>query len=74
METHGSLSGTKRSHPEFLADSAEQIAFSIDLTGLRDKITQVFQEAIARARGSQQKSSEPAISEAREVGWENDAF
>ena len=74
MKTRGSLSGIKESYPEFLADSAEQIARSIDLTGLRGKITQAFQEAIARAKGSQQKSSEPVISEAREVGWENDAF
>ncbi len=41
----------KRNEPEFLADSAEQIAESMDKTGLRDKITQAFTVAIARARG-----------------------
>ena len=63
----------KRSHPEFLADSAEQIAESIDRTGWRGKLEQAFQVAIARARGSRQKSSEPAINETREVDLGNDA-
>ena len=40
----------RRCHPEFLPDSAEQIAHSIDMTGLRGNIAQAFQAAIARAR------------------------
>jgi len=43
------LIGT-HSCPEFLPDSAEQIAHSIDMTGLRAKIDQAFQVAIARSR------------------------
>ena len=58
---------------EFLTDSPEQIAESTDRAGLRDKLDQVFQTAIARARGSRQKSVEPAINEAREVDSGNDA-
>jgi|GEM_PF-4859622 acyl-CoA reductase-like NAD-dependent aldehyde dehydrogenase len=55
----------KRNDLEFLSDSAEQIARSIDMTGLRTEIDQAFEAAIARARGRWQKSSEPAIDEAR---------
>ena len=58
---------------EFLTDSPERIAESIDRTGLRDKLDQVFQTAIARARGSRQKSVEPATNEAREVDIRDDA-
>ena len=57
---------------EFLTDSPERIAESIDRTGLRDKLDQVFQTAIARARGGRQKSVEPAINEAREVDIQDD--
>jgi len=71
MQSHSS---DKQPYLRYMADSPEQIADSVDRTGLRGEITQVFQEAIARARESQQESSEPAISEAREVDGENDAF
>jgi len=57
----------KRNDLEFLPDSAEQIARSIDMTGLRDKIGQDFEAAIARARGHPQSSSEPAINEDSEI-------
>jgi hypothetical protein len=53
------LRGRKRSDPEFLADSAEQIAESIDRTGLRDKIAQAFTAAITKVRERQDKSCEP---------------
>jgi hypothetical protein len=39
-------------HLEYMADSAKQIADSIDRTSLRDKLDEAFQAAIARA-GSQ---------------------
>ena len=65
--------GKSNTFVEFLTDSPEQIAESIDRTGLRDKLDQVFQTAIARARGSRQKSIEPAINEAREVDIRDDA-
>ena len=58
---------------EFLTDSPERIAESIDRTGLRGKLDQVFQMAVARARWSRQKSVEPAINEAREVDIRDDA-
>ena len=61
------LRDSKRRALEFLADSAEQIAESIDRTGLRDKITQAFTAAIARARGHPQRSFGPAVNETREV-------
>ena len=63
----------KGSDLEFFADSAEQIAESIDRTGLRDDLEQAFQAAIARARGSQQESAQPALDETREVDLGNDA-
>jgi len=50
-----------------MADSAEQITESINRTGWQGKLEQVFQTAIARARGGRHKSSEPAINETREV-------
>ena len=56
-----------RNDLEFLSDSAEQIAHSIDMTGLHGKIDQAFQTAIARARGRQQRSSASAVNETREV-------
>ena len=63
----------KRNELEFLSDSAEQIAHSIDMTGLRAKIDQAFQTAIARARGHPQSSSEPAINnEDSEIDSGND--
>ena len=62
-----------RNFPEFLADSAEQIAESMDKTGLRDKITQAFTAAIARARGHSQRSFGPAVNETREVDAGGDA-
>jgi hypothetical protein len=62
----------KRNELEFLSDSAEQIAHSIDMTGLRAKIDQAFQTAIARARGYPQSSSEPAINEDSEIDSGND--
>jgi len=64
----------KRSHLEFSVDSAEQIAESIDMTGLRGKIAQAFEAAIARARGSRRKSSAPTINRTGEVDPEKDAF
>lgn len=66
------LRDSKRRSPEFLADSAEQIAESIDRAGLRDKITQAFTAAIARARGYPQSSSGPAINEDSEIDSGND--
>ena len=62
-----SRSSDKQPYLRYMADSPEQIADSIDRTGLRDKLDRFFQAAIARARGSRQKSSEPAINETREV-------
>jgi len=67
-----SCSSRKQPYLRYIADSPEQIAESIDRTGWRGKLEQVFQAAIARARRSQQKSSEPAINETREVDG-NDA-
>lgn len=58
---------------EFLTDSPEQIAESTDRAGLRDKLDQVFQTAIVRARGCPQRSFGPTINEAREVDSGNDA-
>ena len=36
--------------PDFHPDSPEQIAESVDRTGLRDEISRAFRAAIARAR------------------------
>ncbi len=63
----------KRNDLEFLSDSAEQIALSINMTGLRTEIDQAFVAAITRARGCLQRSFGPAINEAREVDSGNDA-
>ena len=63
----------KRIHQEFLADSAEQIAESMDKTVLRDKIDQAFAAAIARAGGHPQRSFGPAVNETREVDAGGDA-
>ena len=52
---------------EFLADSAEQIARSVNMTGLRTEIDQAFAAAIARAGGHPQKSFGLAVNETREV-------
>jgi len=67
------LRSGKRIHPEFLADSAEQIAESMDKTGLRDKIDQAFAAAIARAGGHPQRSFGAAVNETREVVAGGDA-
>ena len=64
----------KRSRLEFLADSVEQIARSINMTGLRTKIDQSFAAAIARAGGHPQRSFGPAVNETREVDLGNGAF
>jgi len=56
-----------------MADSAEQIAESIDRTELRDKLNEVFQAAIARAKESQQELAQPAIKETRGVDSVHDA-
>lgn len=45
-----SRSSCKQSRLKYIADSAEQIAESIDRTGLRDKLNEVFQAAVARAK------------------------
>ena len=50
-----------------MADSAEQIAESIDKTVLRDKIDQAFAAAIARVGGYLQRSFGPGVNETREV-------
>ncbi len=63
----------KRNHPEFLPDSAEQIARSIDMIGLRGKLDQACQAAIARASGRSQRSRQAAINETREVDSTDDA-
>jgi len=65
--------GSKRNDLEFLSDSAEQIARSINMTGLRTKIDQAFQTAIARAGGYPQRSLGPAVNETREVDARDDA-
>ena len=67
------LRSGKARDPEFLADSAEQVAQTIDKPGLHDKISQAFAAAITRARGCPQRSFGPAINEAREVDSGNDA-
>jgi len=54
-------------HPEFLSDSAEQIAESIDGTGLRDKLEQAFATAIAKVRQHRDESSELPIDETNDV-------
>ena len=45
----------------FLPDSREQIASSIEMVGLRGKLDQAVQAAIARARGHSQRSRQVAI-------------
>ena len=62
----------KRNDLELLSDSLEQIARSINMTGLRTEIDQAFQTAIARARGHPQSSSELAIKEDGEIDSGND--
>ncbi len=66
--------GGKRNDLEFLSDSAEQIARSINMTGVRTKIDQSFAAAIARAGGHPQRSFGPAVNETREVDLGNGAF
>jgi len=63
----------KRNDLEFLSDSAEQIARSINMTGLRTEIDQAFTAAIARAGGHPQRSFGPAVNETREVDAGGDA-
>ena len=60
-------------HLEYMADSAEQIAESIDRTGLWDQLCEAFQAAIARVNKSQQKSDRPTIDETRKGDSEGDA-
>ncbi len=62
----GSGKKYKNSQPEFLPDSAEQIARSIEVAGVRDKLDQAFRTAIARVREHPQRSSGPATNEAKE--------
>ena len=57
----------KRNDLEFLSDSAEQIACSINMSGLRTEIDQAFAAAIARAGGHPQRSFGPVVNETREV-------
>jgi hypothetical protein len=57
----------KRGHPEFSHDNPEQIAYSVDMTGLRDKIGLSFQVVIARTRWCQQSIPSLAISEDGEI-------
>ena len=57
----------KRNDLEFLSDSAEQIAHSINMTGLRTELDQAFAAAIARAGGHPQRSFWPAVNETREI-------
>ena len=68
-----SRSSDKQPYLRYMADSPEQIADSVDRTGLRGEITQAFQEAINITRGNRQKSSEPAINKTREIDLKNDA-
>ena len=63
----------KRNDIEFLSDSAEQIARSINMTSLRTKIDQAFVAAIARAGGHPQRSFGQAVNETREVDAGGDA-
>jgi len=63
----------KRSDLEFLSDSAEQIARSINMTVLRTEIDQAFQAAIARAGEHPQRSFGQAVNETREVDAGGDA-
>jgi len=63
----------KRNDLEFVSDSAEQIARSINTTGLRTEIDQAFAAAIARAGGHPQRSFGPAVNETREVDAGGDA-
>jgi len=64
----------KRNDLEFLSDSAEQIARSINMTGVRTEIDQAFAAAIARAGGQPQRSFGQAVNETREVDAGGDAF
>ena len=59
--------GCKRNDLEFLSDSAEQIARSINMSGLRTEIDQAFAAAIARVGGHPQRSFGPAVNETREI-------
>ncbi len=63
----------KRNALEFLSDSAEQIACSINMTGLRTEIDQAFAAAVARAGGHPQRSFGPTVNETREVDAGGDA-
>ena len=67
-----SRSSCKQPRLEYMADSAEQIAESIDRTGLRDKLNEVFQAAIVRAKESQQEPAQSTINETKEVDSEDD--
>ena len=57
----------KRNDLEFLSDSADQIARSINMTGLRTEIDQAFAAAIARTGGHPRRLFGQAANETREV-------
>jgi len=63
----------KRNDIEFLSDSAEQIARSINMTGLRTEIDQAFAAAIARAGRHPQRSFGQTVNETRDVDPGGDA-
>jgi len=49
----GSSEKVERSLTRFFPDSAEQIARSMEMLGLQDKLHEAFRAAIARARARQ---------------------
>ena len=63
----------KRNDLEFLPDSAEQIAHTINMTGLRTVIDHAYTAAIARAKGHPQRAVGQAVNETREVDAGGDA-
>jgi hypothetical protein len=59
---------------QFLPDSAEQIAECMVRTGLRDKLSQAVEEAIARANVSQHNSRPPTNNKFGEANLGEDAL
>jgi len=69
-----SRSACKQPRLEYMADSAEQIAESMESLGpLRDQLYEIFREAIDRVNKGQQESDQLAINETREVDPEDEA-
>jgi hypothetical protein len=61
------LAGAEEKRLEFLSDSAEKIARSINARGLRTEIDQAFAVAIARVGGRPQMSFGQAVNKTRGI-------